>query len=388
MTISINAGDVRTRIRQGKVGLCANESQANRSTTLVNADPQAAQVDTITVTGATNSKDYTETIDLVDVTYTSDTSATIAEIADGLAAEINDNALVRGKCSAVSDGVSVITVTGTYPGVSYTITDADAQLTTASVTVAATADAVPFGTLMVNPTGFVSSEADEYGIRMKASSFTEQVVTVTPVYAADTDTIIRIRDMHTGRVIAETSMRHDTNIADLITEIVTDLNTTLPAASVLAADVGGTALSLTAEVAGLEFDVEVGVGEGAAAAPSTVAKVYTTGPTVATSILRAARGVSLFSDDVEVPTVAGTDATYPANDGVRSLLEGDIWVESSQTITTGEVAYVETSSASADRGKFYNTDSATRLALPISMASWKRDAESGSGSIALLHVNF
>lgn len=388
MTISLNAADVRTRIRQGKIGLCANESLANRSVTLINTDPQAAKVDTITVTGATNNKAYVETIDGVDVTYTSDATATIAEIANGLAAAINDNPLVRGKCTAVSDGATIVTVTGNWPGITYTITDADAQLTTAAVTAAASADAVPFGTLMVNPTGYETDEANEYGVRAKSTAFTAQVVTVTPVYAVNTDSIIRIRDMHTGQVIAETVMRHDTNIGDLITEIVTDLNTTLPAASVLAADVGGTALTLTAEVAGLEFDVEVGVGEGAAAAPSTIAKVYTTGPSIATSVLRAARGVSLFSENDEAVTVEGTDASYAANVGVRSLLEGLVWVESSQVITAGTQVYVEMSAASADRGKFYNTDSATRLALPREKAVWERDAESGSGSIAMLRVNF
>lgn len=390
MSIHIAARDVRTRMRQGAVGKPAVVEYGSKS--LVNSNPQAAQVDTITVTGATALKTYTETIDGVAVSYVADATATIAEITDGLAAAINAEPSVRGKCSASSDGASIITVTGTIPGLAYTITDADAQLTTASVTTAASADAVPFGTLLVNPTGYVTDEAEEYGVRANSGLFTAQVVTLVPTYVATAATTIRIRDMHSGRIIADTTQTHDTDLADLIAELVADLNTQLPAASVIAANVGpGTSMTLTAEVAGLEFDVEVGLAEAGAATTPTCAKTYTTGPSRATSLLRAIEGVSLYASDEEA-TAAGTatssaTASYPANAGVRAMTHGQIWVTSAQTIANGEDVYVELSAASAARGQFYNTDSATRLLLPRDKFTWERDAESNSGDIAVLNVN-
>jgi hypothetical protein len=114
-----------------------------------NDDPRAQQIDTVTATGATNLHLYTVTINGVDCNYTSDAAATVAEIADGLAAAIEAEPLVNATVGAVSDGVSLVTITATTGGVGYTISEADAQLTLASVAANATAAAIPFGRCVI-----------------------------------------------------------------------------------------------------------------------------------------------------------------------------------------------------------------------------------------------
>lgn len=69
-----------------------------------------AYANTITVATATNSSAYTVTIGGQACTYTSDASATVAEITDGLAAAINANTSLAGIAAANSNAVSVITV--------------------------------------------------------------------------------------------------------------------------------------------------------------------------------------------------------------------------------------------------------------------------------------
>jgi len=354
---------------------------------LVNKSPQAKQVDTITVTGATNSTAYTAVIDGVTCTYTSDATATIAEIADGLAAAIAAEPLANSVVSVSSDGVSVVTLTARIPGLAFVMTAPHAQTTAATTTAAASAAAIPIGRGVITQ-GYSSEsygEANELCALAASSLMTAQVATVTPVYLANSTTTVRVRDMHSGRVIAETTQTHDTNIADLCTEIATDLNTTLPANSVIADGSSGTTVTLTAEVAGLEFDVEVGVGEGTAATPSTCALAYTTGPNESTSILRALRGISLWSAAIEDSALAAADLQHAANAGLPAIAKGSVWVESSQTIGNDDDVYIELGVA-ADNGQFFNTNSATRLLVPF--ARWRRDSADGNlAAIAGLEIN-
>lgn len=79
----------------------------------------------ITIGGATNTTAYGATINGVRVTYTSDGSATIAEIKAGLIAAINNSGFASKIVSAASSGVNTLDVTGLVTGADYTMTIED-----------------------------------------------------------------------------------------------------------------------------------------------------------------------------------------------------------------------------------------------------------------------
>lgn len=141
-------GFVRTERQPAVPGEIADVSPRT-VLTYINDDPRAAQSDTITVATATNDKDYVVTINGIDITFTSDSTATVAEVADGLAAAIEAEPLVNGTVDAVSDGVDTVTLTAKVAGVGYTLSEDDAELSTASVAANAEAAAIPFGRCVI-----------------------------------------------------------------------------------------------------------------------------------------------------------------------------------------------------------------------------------------------
>lgn len=365
------AQDVYDRALQGIIGGLVNTG-GNATETLVNKDPEAKQVDTVVVDTATNNASYAFEIAGVTIAFTADASATKPEISAGLKLAFDADPVAGGLATVVDDGVDTLTITGNTPGSVYTVTDSDALLTTASVTAAAEADAVSFGRALAS-SGYDAIEKIKFGRVIKSTGFTVQVITID--YTNDTGPFIRVKviDRHTGIVIADTQRVTTGTKATDTAALVVELNLLLPANSVIASAGGSDVLLLTAEVAGLEFDATVGTDNQADMATSLV---RTTGPSPTTSILRAFVGISLYSEDEEATTVGGSVASYPANAGMRSLAKGEVWVENSQTIVYGDVVFVEMDGTGSDFGKFFNTDSATRLSLPEGMARWQRSSQS------------
>jgi len=364
-----------TREPQAPVGGLMESNPLDVIRSLMNQDPQAQEVRTITVTGATNDKTYSIVVDGRTVSYLSDATATIAEIADGLAAACIVDPIANATAAAVSDGATIVTLTARQRGVAFTLTEADAQLTAALVTAAASADAVPMGRVMISQATDTHdpNEPAEIGIFLKSTAFTAQVMTFTPTYVADAEVTVTVVDQHTGRVIASFTEVSDTALATLLTNLATGLNDQLPANSVIASGASTTTLTLTSELAGLEFDAYMSVGDQGASVP-TFTTAYTTGPSPSTSLIMAVAGISLFTSAIEAATIAGADAQYAANQGVTVISSGRVFVENSQTIVKGTAVFVETDATSDDRGKCFNTNSATRLALPLRMAKWIRGA--------------
>jgi hypothetical protein len=379
MTISQRANEVRRVPRQAKVGDRVFANFQERLTTLINVDPQAKQVDTVTVTGATNDKTYTIVIDGRNVSFTADGSATIAEIAAGLRAAINADPITRGRVSAVDNGVSLVTITANLPGQSFTLTENDAQLTLASVTTAATADAIPFGRLLITD-GFIVDEVNRQGKLPKTGGFTAQVDTLTVVFVALVEYFLSITIDGTEYKAAVTANTSDTQTAQ---DLRDQINGVLPANTVIATESSGD-LILTAEIPGATFTTGFGSSNDGASVP---ALTLASNKGLATSLERAAAGISVFASDEEVTTIGGTAVEYPPNAGVKALKDGQIWVESSQTPAEGDPVYVETA-AGADTGKFFNTASATRVLLPNALASWVRPARADSSdNIAVLRIS-
>jgi len=320
----------------------------------VNEAPQAREIQTIAIpAGPANTEAYAVVIDGSSSGYTTDGTATQAELGDGLEAAINANPVARSTMIA-SYAAGTLTLTSVWPGISHTVTRSGGAGGTAlgapTVTTAADeADAVSFGRVVVNTAGYTDEGTPKVYVPV-AADFTAQVVTFTFTTAAGSEYTGSV--MINGRVYTWDAV-YNTNINTTCDDIATAINTVLPANTVLAASVGGGGgvVTLTAEVAGAEFEATASELSGGGSA----AKVYTTGPTPATSLKRAMVGISVRRLDVENATIDGDDPVYRANEGVEYMHRGSMVVQrdTSETWTTGQEVYV--SVAAATKGRIYNT---------------------------------
>ena len=388
-TISQGANDVRLRARQGAVGQKVfSQASGERLLTAINEDPQAVQVDDWTVV-ASNDATYTVTIDGIDAVFTADGSATTEEIRDGLILAINEEPLIRGKLIPTIKDADEFTTTGLTPDLSYTTAGAATagSLTPASVASAAGADPIAFGRLVID-----DGSPDPYGNTLlgrlaKSTAFVAQVLTLNTIFVASATYTVTVRD-EAGAVIAQAvAVDADTNDTDTATAIAAALNGLLPANSVVVTSGAGPVI-FTAELAGREFSVEAGTNEEGEAGGALVSQVNTTGPSNATSVNRAALGVSLFSDADPTPTIGGTVGEYAGGDGVELLKSGNsIWVDRPGAVTFGDPVFVELDGTGSDAAKFFLADSATRVLL--TKATWLRDGvEAASDIISALTVDF
>ena len=375
------AADVRRLTRQGVNGAIVNTRIADTST-LVNKDPQAKQVDTVTVDNGVISTVYTFEIADVSISITS---------ADGNTTNIATQLLNAFKAEAVANGLGVITqstnvltITGNIPGNTYTVTDSDSNLTAASVTSAAEAEAVGFGRALIS-SGFDTENVTKFGRMAKSSAFTAQVVTGDYTFVSGKILTMEVKDEHTGQIIAFGQVISATSKAATSAALIVELNAALPADSVLAAAGGGSDdIDLTAEVAGLQFSVAFGSDD---AANVLVSVTETTGPSVSTSLLLAFAGISAFSGDEEPASISDATASYPANAGVRALDKGEMFVTNSENPTNGQQVFVELDGTGSDFAKFFVADSATRLAMPRGVLKWVRDSRDSTDQLAVLTVN-
>lgn len=355
----------------------------------INKSPQAAQVTTVTVADPGDSVDISLTIGPVGatgttVTYNTGTGLALAAIGAGLAAAINAEALVRGLVTATFD-TATLTLTGNTPGYAFTVTESDAALSAVTTTTsAADAAVIEFGRAVIR-TGMTGT--DVLLAKAASSLFTAQVITITPsAYVAGAVLTLQVWEIrnHGERIlIGAVSETEATNLATSLTALAAGINAALPANSVDAAATA-TTIVLTAEVAGLEFEADLYAGDEGASTP-TVAKAYTTGPSEATSFHRAWLGVAERDQGSGAITIAGAEQQYAGNSCVDYVRRGVIAVESSESITSGSDVFVELG-VTADNGKFFATDSATRIPVSRQRASWYLDANSGTGSLAALRL--
>lgn len=108
------------------------------------AGANVAQVATVTVDAATNSTLYTVIVNGVLVTFTSDASATIAEIHAGLLAAGIANSFLSGVVT-FSGASPDLVITADVAGVPMTVTEADADLSLVATTANVTASPILFG---------------------------------------------------------------------------------------------------------------------------------------------------------------------------------------------------------------------------------------------------
>lgn len=390
-TFGQQASDVRAVQLPFVPGQVVSTSYLSRLRDLINANPQATDIWTLTITGGTTAgSSVIATIAGQVITYTSqpgDTSTTI--LATSFAAFINGNPIVRGVAAATSTGASaVVTITGIQPGQAFTVTAGTNTGSATHTQTAASAALVPYGVAVAYIPG--SSTIDgpaQYCGLMTDSLFTAQVATVTVVYAANQEYTVTIG--LNGKVVSAVALAN-TDSATTATDLATAINTAMDAAftagkSVVAAATSGGALTLTAEVLGFEFTVATGVLQNPT---SNIALAYTTGPSISTSAVQAFAGVSVFAVDQELTTVGGSSAGYPGNAGLRALQFGHIGVANSDNVALGDKVYEELDHTSANAGLLFNATGDTRVLLPGQY--WERNAgyaAQGADSYAVVSIN-
>lgn len=333
-----------------------------RSISMVNSNPQAAQVQTITVPASPdNSTTYKVVIDGASCEFTTDASATQAELGAGLEAAIKDKAAAYRLCTP-SYSAGTLTLTGNWPNVSWTTTVNASETTQdlgtpTTTTSAAAADRVDFGRVMVHA-GYVTDEGSPKGYVPVSTDFTAQVITFTYASVGAGDEVTLEIEFQ-GKRLMET-VTYATSQTATLAALIGAMNTVLDAnfgaglSILLASD--ATTITLTSDVAGSEFEATSSV-----AGTGTVSKAYTTGPSTDTSLARAMAGISVRRLDVENETLNGDDPSYSANQGVEVATRGMgvIQRDTTETWSYGDEVYV--SLASATKGRFYNAAAANRV---------------------------
>ena len=362
-----------------------------RSISMINDNPQAAQVQTISVPASPDaSTTYKVVIDGVSCEYTTDSSATQDELGDGLVAAIRDKAAAYRLCTPSYTG-GTLTLTGNWPNVSWTTTVNASETvqdlgTPTTTTSAAAADAVDFGRVMVR-SGYVTDEGTPKGYVPVSTDFSAQVITHTYASVAAGDQVVTRVKMRGVEYTAKSD--YNTSHAQTLIDHASDLNTMLDAAfgagyGITAARSGDT-ITLTSDVAGSEFDAwseVVGSGGG------TASKAYTTGPSTDTSLMRAMAGMSVRRLDVENATVDGDDPSYAANQGVEVATRGMgvIQRDTDETWSQSDDLYV--SVASATKGRLYNTAAANRVWIGSSKIRPERQEYSTtSDGLAVVNID-
>lgn len=339
-----------------------HRSHKFQSITVVSTSPQAKQVTTMTVPASPDASTlYSVTVDGVTASYTTDASATQAELGAGLVEAINAKAGIRAKMIASYAG-GTLTLTAVWPGTSHTVTNNAADTTNdlgtvTAATAAASAGVVEPGLVMVT-TGDDEDSGVPYGLVPTSSLMTAQVMTFT-IAGASGDSYVPVVRIN-GKVYQGDAVEFNTNADTTCTDIATEINAVLPAETVLAAAVGsGGAITFTAEVEGAEFEAEIITGVSGEAA-----KAYTTGPSISTSIRRAFLGLSVRRLDLENQTDDGDDPAYKANEPVEVAERGAMVVQkdTTESWSYGDELYV--SVASATKGRLYNTAGTDRVWLP------------------------
>jgi len=390
--IEQNASNTRSRARQGFPGMWVYSDPTRRSGSGINSQGQVKQVGTIVVNTAADATVYTWTINGVPATYTSGTSATTTTIAAGIAVVINATPDQRSAVVATA-ATDTVTLTSEWAGVAFTASDSDSRLTTTEASTAnAAASAVAFGVALIQ-TGLntnggpsaLSYESERLVCVPTTSIFTAQVITATVVNGVATTRAVRVWEIRGGmraKLLVETVFAGSATEATEATNIAAAVELAAPAATVVAAVAASVTVTFTAEVKGMEIEVEI---EQVNAGDITFAA--TTGPSAATSLHRAFVGISEYAKDTEASSLTSTTGQWPANGGVRYGIRGCMWVANTESTgpALGGDVYVELAPGST-AGQLYAASSATRVALARTRAVWERDGGVSTDGIAAVRL--
>lgn len=381
---------IRNRILQAFVGQVASSVEVLRD--LVNQNPQAKQVDTITVGTATGGADYVFTFNGVEYTYSEPAgSPTTSTVATALAAFMQDIGAIYGVVD-ISVAANVITLTAKNPGFTFTLSDADAKIASASVTAADDADPIPFGAAVVE-TGMASTmetaAADTMELGALPTVLSAQSVTYTVADpGAGQNFLCTVQILGLPEVISVSTLWAsdlDTtldNLATILNAALADYgyDGLLSAEGPGGATAGAGEFILLAGVAGVEFSHNLTCDDHAGYPAIT----YDDNVGLGTSLIRSFAGAAKRTSDHEASYNPGANssAEWGANSVMSILSHGDIWVELADTVAYGDQVFVDVTD-----GSFQVTPSADTAPLPKTRARWVRNGRTQDGdTLALLRL--
>lgn len=384
---AVDAGRIRSPI--GLPGDWGAHGDFDKWVTLWNAAPQAKKVVTTTVSDPGDGVNVTITIEGVAITVSA-TGLDATGIAAALALAINMEPRVRAEVVATSS-TTTLTLTAVREGYDFSVSEADASLTTPSVvTAAAGAAAVPCGRAMISRDRNGQWSSERLGALAASALLTAQVITISfGAYVASEVLVANVYAVRGGEreLIASARVVEATDLNASLDALAAALTTELTGLPVTVASAPATATTLvfTASVAGFEFDADV-ISSGGGASKHAITKALTTGPNPATSIHRALAGVSLRPQDEMATSATATDVEWPGGRGVRAGIQGEVIVACNEAVTEGSPVFVELG-VTADNGKFFLASSATRVQLPRALVFWTRRGSPSGDGVGAVRIN-
>jgi hypothetical protein len=363
---------IRDGLYKGLVGEPSNNSPLNLAITCVNDAPRAAQVSTVVVDTAVNSAAYTVTVDGIDVTYTADASATKIEIADGLAAALNSEGLISGRIKAASNGVDTVTLTARVGGEAFTLSESDANLTSATSSANAVAAPLYMGrAVKLDPS---VTNADNQAVEA-ASAFSALAYVITPAAVNLAAYLVDVTFRGQGYKAQYTADASAT-VQEIVEGLQAALAGLLPAGVV--ATENNTTLTLTAATPGDTFTVSA--GSSAAAATMTVTHNLSADTSADLGLIGVAQ-----RDMTREMEVGSEDPFFAGNSAIPTQFSGVINVPIEAPITSlSQGVYVRVAANGAlDKIGGFSPVAGTGLVL-WNKAKWARQLESGLASLKLM----
>lgn len=308
-----------TALTPGVAGQIADTGERD-VVSLVNDNPRTAQVSTITVDTATNSATYTWTIDGVELTYTADSSTSAAEIVAGIVAAINADPIAGAKCTAAATSSTVVTLTARVGGVSFSVSDSDAKLTSATTTANDTADTIGFGLAVLSDDDGIGTQATACDSSLLSAA--EIVVTPTAVNSATYNLHIEFNGSVYG---ASYTADGSATVKEIVEGLAAAVNAAVPASTVLATE-DDSVLTLTSEIVGATLKVYVGANLVAA-------------PISGDNLSDVFAGITLLDHARPIE-----DAGYVGGSAMSVLRDGRVIVETEDDVSGKRDVYVRVAS--------------------------------------------
>ena len=359
----------------------------------VNERPQAAQVTTISIPASPDSSTaYSVTIGGVTASYTTDASATQAELGAGLVAAVEAAPGAYARMIPSYAG-GTLTLTGAWPGISVTVsasggTGGGAIGSATTATAAASATVVYFGRVCCT-NGFASDGITPKVFMPTTALFSAQVTTFTYASVAANDLISTTIQMNGKEftVVTPYNSSHAQTLTDHTADLEVRLNAEFGAGVGAVAANASNDITITADVAGAEFYAVSTIG---GTGGGTVTKADTTGPSISTSVARALFGISDRRLDLPNLTVDGDDPAYPANSVVPCHVVNEVAVarDTTETWDRNSDTWVSVSTSTSLSGRVYDTSAATRVWVPREkLAIRRQEPSTTSDGIGFVAIN-
>jgi len=380
MTVQYFTG--RSRHPQGALGQIVEGSPSRRD--IISALPAAdatAQTWTVASSGAQNSTTYGYRIsggdiDPIDIEFTTDASATDAELEAGLLAAHQANVMASGLFSAAASGGDLVLTRNREADDTYSVAPLSDSASVLTITESAPTD-YPSYTVATVAT-WSSAGASDTSASRKASELTEvngPVVTTTIAVDTDGDTFTYILS-YQGDVVAIT-WDADTDTATTVPIAVAAIEAALPNAAVTG--VTGTGVITVA----LPVGETVAVASESAQGSSTISSSVAAGDDAPTRL-----GLILDPGDLSIPMGSDEGGSIRPGSALSMLLGGGqivaVAIPSDATPTDGDVPWVETADG-ANKGKLFAAASNTRVAL--TGARWQTPTDAVDPSLSYVRID-